>query len=81
MSASSQHPQENQKGESERDRAEGWRLGGGLEIQEDRKFVCVKEGREKGNEREKEMEMEKRGKKITRIHPVPLCGDFIRLRE
>lgn len=32
MSASSQHPQEIQKGESERDRGEGWWLGGGLEI-------------------------------------------------
>lgn len=44
--------------------------------------VYVREREEKGNGGGgKVMEMGEKRKKITRIHPAPRCGEFIRLRE
>lgn len=87
MSASSQHPLENQKKERESERDRGLKRGGGgwvgdgdIRRQNICEFLRVCD-REKGNEGEKVIEMGEKREKITRIHPVPLCGEFIRLKE
>lgn len=81
MSASSQHPQENQKGEKVK--SIGVRSGGWVGDKDIRgQKICVWERGERKGMREKGYwRLVKRGKKITHIHPVPLCGEFIRLRE